>query len=100
MRPIKDILETMEYGPSPEANGDVKQWLDAHGRSFGHYINGRFVSPEGRETISVSNPANGDKLAEIIRGNEEDVDQAVKAARTAFAKWSKLSGHERAHGQR
>lgn len=96
MRPIKDILETMEYGPSPEANGDVKQWLDAHGRSFGHYINGRFVSPEGRETISVSNPANGDKLAEIIRGNEEDVDQAVKAARTAFAKWSKLSGHERA----
>ncbi|TGQ52284.1 aldehyde dehydrogenase family protein, partial [Mesorhizobium sp. M4B.F.Ca.ET.211.01.1.1] len=77
-------------------NDDVKQWLDAHGRSFGHYINGRFVSPDGRKTIAVSNPANGDKLAEIICGNEEDVDQAVKAARTAFGKWSKLSGHERA----
>ncbi len=96
MRPIKDILKTMEYGPSPEANGDVNLWLEQHGRSFGHYINGAFVKPEGRKTIAVANPANGDKLAEIICGNAEDVDQAVKAARAAFGKWSKLSGYERA----
>ncbi|MFK0685278.1 aldehyde dehydrogenase family protein [Ochrobactrum sp. BD67] len=96
MRPIKDILKTMEYGPSPEANGDVNLWLEQHGRSFGHYINGAFVKPEGRKAIAVANPANGDKLAEIICGNAEDVDQAVKAARAAFGKWSKLSGYERA----
>ncbi|WP_455296955.1 aldehyde dehydrogenase family protein [Brucella pituitosa] len=96
MRPIKDILKTMEYGPSPEANGDVNLWLEQHGRSFGHYINGAFVKPEGRKAISVANPANGDKLADIICGNADDVDQAVKAARTAFGKWSKLSGYERA----
>ena len=96
MRPIKDILKTMEYGPSPEANGDVNLWLEQHGRSFGHYINGAFVKPEGRKAIDVANPANGDKLAEIICGNAEDVDQAVKAARNAFGKWSKLSGYERA----
>src|SRR5690606_10961725 len=65
-------------------------------RSFGHYINGRFVSPEGRKTIAVSNRANGESLAEIVCGNEDDVDLAVKAARAAFGKWSKLSGHERA----
>lgn len=96
MRPIKDILKTMEYGPSPEANGDVNLWLEQHGRSFGHYINGAVVKPEGRKAISVANPANGDKLADIICGNADDVDQAVKAARTAFGKWSKLSGYERA----
>lgn len=96
MRPIKDVLKTMEYGPSPEANGDVTQWLTQHGRSFGHYINGAFVKPEGHKTIAVSNPANGDKLAEIALGTQDDVDQAVKAARAAFGKWSKLSGHERA----
>ena len=96
MRPIKDILKTMEYGPSPEANGDVNLWLEQHGRSFGHYINGTLVKPEGRKAISVANPANGDKLADIICGNADDVDQAVKAARTAFGKWSKLSGYERA----
>ncbi|WP_162693592.1 aldehyde dehydrogenase family protein [Brucella pituitosa] len=96
MRPIKDILKTMEYGPSPEANSDVNLWLEQHGRSFGHYINGAVVKPEGRKAISVANPANGDKLADIICGNADDVDQAVKAARTAFGKWSKLSGYERA----
>ncbi|WP_273793013.1 aldehyde dehydrogenase family protein [Brucella anthropi] len=96
MRPIKDILKTMEYGPSPEANGDVNLWLEQHGRSFGHYINGAFVKPEGRKAIAVANPASGDKLAEIICGNVDDVDQAVKAARAAFGKWSKLSGYERA----
>jgi len=96
MRPIKDILKTMEYGPSPEANGDVNLWLEQHGRSFGHYINGAFVKPEGRKAIAVANPANGDKLAEITCGNADDVDQAVKAARAAFGKWSKLSGYERA----
>ncbi|RRY07070.1 aldehyde dehydrogenase family protein [Brucella anthropi] len=86
----------MEYGPSPEANGDVNLWLEQHDRSFGHYINGTFVKPEGRKSIAVANPANGDKLAEITCGNAEDVDQAVNAARTAFGKWSKLSGYERA----
>lgn len=96
MRPIKDILKTMEYGPSPEANGDVNLWLEQHGRSFGHYINGAFVKPEGRKAIAVANPANGDKLAEITCGNADDVDQAVKAARAAFGKWSKLSSYERA----
>ncbi|ERI15881.1 aldehyde dehydrogenase family protein [Brucella intermedia] len=96
MRSIKDILKTMEYGPSPEANGDVNLWLEQHGRSFGHYINGAFVKPEGRKAIAVANPANGDKLAEITCGNADDVDQAVKAARAAFGKWSKLSGYERA----
>ncbi len=71
-------------------------WLEQHGRSFGHYINGTFVKPEGRKAIAVANPANGDKLAEITCGNAEDVDQAVKAARAAFGKWSKLSAYERA----
>ncbi len=52
--------------------------------------------PEGRKAIAVANPANGDKLAEIICGNVDDVDQAVKAARAAFGKWSKLSGYDRA----
>ncbi|SEC13981.1 aldehyde dehydrogenase (NAD+) [Nitratireductor aquibiodomus] len=96
MSSIKDILSTMEYGPSPEANGDVVAWLDAHGRSFGHFIDGRFVKPKGARQIVVSNPSDGSQLAEIACGTAEDVDAAVKAARAAFGKWSKLSGHERA----
>ncbi len=96
MSSIKDILNTMEYGPSPEANGDVVAWLDAHGRSFGHFIDGRFVKPKGARQIVVANPSDGSQLAEIACGTAEDVDAAVKAARAAFGKWSKLPGHERA----
>ncbi|EIM71753.1 aldehyde dehydrogenase [Nitratireductor aquibiodomus RA22] len=96
MSSIKDILSTMEYGPSPEANGDVVAWLDSHGRSFGHFIDGRFVKPKGARQIAVSNPSDGSQLAEIACGMAEDVDAAVKAARGAFGKWSKFSGHQRA----
>jgi len=96
MSSIKDILNTMEYGPSPEANGDVVAWLDAHGRSFGHFIDGRFVKPTGARQIVVATPSDGSQLAEIACGTAEDVDAAVKAARAAFGKWSKLPGHERA----
>ncbi len=96
MQPIKDILQTMEYGPSPEANGDVLEWLAKHKQTFGHYINGSFVQPMDRKRIRVINPANGDHLADVVCGNEDDVDLAVTAARAAFPKWSKLAGHERA----
>ncbi|MEQ9245864.1 MAG: aldehyde dehydrogenase family protein, partial [Nitratireductor sp.] len=41
-------------------------------------------------------PSDGSQLAEIAGGTAEDVDAAVKAARAAFGKWSKLPGHERA----
>ncbi|KAB2675903.1 hypothetical protein F9K85_13430, partial [Brucella tritici] len=51
MRPIKDILKTMEYGPSPEANGDVNLWLEQHGRSFGHYINGSNERTQGQKRM-------------------------------------------------
>lgn len=96
MRPIKEVLHSMEYGPSPEANGEVTLWLEEHRRSFGHFIGGRFVQPKSRRGIEVINPVNGERLADIACGNADDIDQAVKAARAAFGKWSKLPGHERA----
>ncbi|WP_323016792.1 aldehyde dehydrogenase family protein [Castellaniella sp.] len=95
MHPIKEILRTMEYGPSPESNAEVVQWLEQHGRRFGHFIGGRFVAPEDRTLIPVLNPATEEELATITSGSAEDVDQAVQAARTAFGAWSRLSGHER-----
>lgn len=96
MHPIKDILQTMEYGPSPESNTEVVRWLEQHDRCFGHFIGGRFVLPADRQRIPVLNPASGEELATITGGSAEDVDQAVQAAHAAFGPWSRLSGHERA----
>jgi len=95
MNQIQDILRTMEYGPAPEEDAHVRAWLKRHGGSFGHFIGGRFTRPETR-SFRVFNPATGEEIAEVAEGTEKDVDKAVKAATSAFAKWSALSGNERA----
>ncbi|MFC3206553.1 aldehyde dehydrogenase family protein [Aquamicrobium soli] len=96
MGQIRDILRTMDYGPAPESNTEVRHWLDAHGEGFGHFIDGKFTAVGGRETFDVINPANETVLGKVALGTAADVDAAVKAARAAFGKWSKLPGHERA----
>ncbi len=93
---VKEILDTMDYGPSPEANSHVTDWLKTHAEGFGHFINGSFVNPKATKRFDVSNPANGQKLASVAQGSAADIDAAVKAARKAFQPWSKLAGHDRA----
>lgn len=95
MPTIKDIMQTMEYGPAPEANGDVIAWLASHEAGIGHYINGRFTPPSG-DMIEVMNPATDAPLARIAKGDSAAVDAAVRAARAAFPKWAALPGHARA----
>jgi len=90
---ITEILATMDYGPAPEAAGEVMKWLRARG-SFGHFIAGVFTAPA--ETFEVRNPATGDLLAHAAQGSPVDVAAAVKAARAALPGWSRLAGHERA----
>jgi aldehyde dehydrogenase (NAD+) len=91
---VAEIFESMEYGPAPEAAGPAVEWLDSHGRIFGHFIGGAFAP--GREHFDSSNPATGQKLARIAQASPEEVGAAVEAARRAFPAWSGLSGHERA----
>lgn len=91
---IKDIMQTMDYGPAPEATTDVVAWLEARGRSFGHFINGSFTDAK-KADIAVENPANGEVLAHIPAAGEDEVNAAVAAAAKAFPAWSKLSGFER-----
>ena len=96
MPSVKDILDSMDYGTAPEGNAQVLEWLKAHEKGFGHFINGAFVKPSDGKRFAVSNPATGAILAQVAQGSNKDVDAAVKAARKAFGPWSKLSGHQRA----
>ncbi len=96
MASIRDIMDSMDYGPAPEANGEVVKWLKANAAGFGHFINGKFVVPKTTAWIDVLNPATDEVLGRVPQGSAADVDAAVKAARAAFATWSKLRGHERA----
>ena len=90
---IKDILRTMDYGPSPESSEHVGVWLEEHESGFGHFINGAFTKPGA--LFDVFNPATGERIARVSQGSAKDIDAAVAAARKAQAKWAALSGFER-----
>ena len=59
------------------------------------YIDGEWVNPINQETIDLVNPANEEVIGKINVGSDRDVDRAVKAARSAFNKFSKSSVSER-----
>jgi aldehyde dehydrogenase (NAD+) len=92
---VKEIFATMEYGPAPEGREQAVDWLERHGRSFGHFIGGRFQPPAAGEMFETINPADGKVLASVAQGGVDDVDRAVAAARAAQAGWSGLSPHAR-----
>ena len=95
MNEIKDILRTMEYGPAPEDDSIVNDWLARHKGRFGHFIDGKFTKP-GKDNFDVFNPSNNVKLASVANGTKADVDKAVAAATKAKSKWQALLGNERA----
>ncbi len=96
MPSVTEVLDTMDYGPAPEANGHVKEWLAAHAKGFGHFIGGEFLLSKAATLFDVHNPASGEVLAQVGQGTAKDIEQAVAAARKAFKSWSRLSGHQRA----
>ncbi len=91
---VKEIFETMDYGPAPESATEAMAWLECHGGRFGHHMDGAFTAPGA--TFATINPANGAVLAEVSQGMQADVDAAVAAARRAQGPWAALDGHARA----
>jgi len=60
------------------------------------FLDGQWVSAEGRESLTVVNPATEEQVASVPAGTEQDIDRAVVAARAAFSTWSLTSPAERA----
>lgn len=82
---IKEIFDTMEYGPAPESAAEALAWLVDQGSRFGHFINGEFTAPG--EGFDSKNPATGEVLATLTQATQADVDSAVEAARKAQGGW-------------
>jgi aldehyde dehydrogenase (NAD+) len=93
---IVEKFMTMEYGPAPEDPREALAWLDRHGRSFGHFINGGWHAPAAGTFFDTADPSTGEKLATVAQGSAADVDSAVKAARSALPAWQSLTPHARA----
>ncbi len=54
------------------------------------YINGKWVTPDTKDTLDVINPATEEAVATISLGNARDIDLAVSAARRAFGTYSQM----------
>jgi aldehyde dehydrogenase (NAD+) len=93
---IAEKFLTLEYGPAPEDPKDALLWLDRHQRRFGHFIDGEWRQPVEGALFDTTNPATGEKIAEVAQGSAADIDAAVQAARNAFPQWQALAAHARA----
>src|SRR5262245_57291968 len=93
---VAEIFETMEYGPAPESANLAQEWLDAHERRFGMFVDGVWTEPEESRLFDSVNPATGKPFARVTQATSAEVDAAVAAARRAQPGWARLPGHARA----
>src|SRR3954468_13690263 len=91
-RRTEDLAKVaFEYAPAPESTDHVK--IDPR---YGVFIGGKMVAGHSRKRFATINPANEQKLSEVVEADEVDVDRAVKAAARAFDGWSRLEPSRRA----
>lgn len=63
---------------------------------YKNFINGEFVASVSGETFENRSPANKNEVVGIFpRSNKEDVDKAVKAARSAYKDWRLVPAPQR-----
>lgn len=64
------------------------------------YIDGAWVEADDRETLPVTNPANGQLLGTVPRLGVAETRRAIEAAQAAFPAWRALTAKERANALR
>jgi len=63
-------------------------------KKVNHWINGKNVASD--DYFTTCNPATGEVLAEVASGGEQEIGQAVAAAKLVFPKWAGTPMKERA----
>ena len=94
MSKVTEVLESMDYGPAPEAANLAEEWLDAHDRKFGVFVGGAWHSC--KQDFKSFNPATAEPIATIAQSDAETINQAVKAAGKALGPWQAMGGTGRA----
>jgi 1-pyrroline dehydrogenase len=63
--------------------------------AYENFVGGQWVDAVEGGTMDVINPATGEKIAEVPRGTQADVDRAVEAAKKALPEWLDSTPGER-----
>jgi aldehyde dehydrogenase (NAD+) len=65
--------------------------------TFDHWIDGRVADPSSGDRFETTDPAVAKPISDVARGDSEDVDMAVSAARSAFREhWRQTTPADRA----
>ena len=95
MSKIIKNYKNIKYGSALEDNTEVLKWIKEINNPNKNYINGQWISSNTKKSIKVINPATKSKLFNLNISSKEDINKAVKAAKKAYPKWSKLSSFKR-----
>ncbi len=85
-----NLNKTWNYAAATESTNHIllKEKYDL-------FINGEFVKSNSKKYFDTINPATDEVIAKISEANKKDIDLAVKSAKIAFRRWSKLKAKER-----
>ena len=86
---LKDAFEKLNYEEALESEEEALEWIAKHKGKFGHFIGGAFSRP--KNLFKSTNPYNRKKVAEVSQGTKEDLNNAVRAAKSGFRQWQKVS---------
>lgn len=64
-------------------------------QQYQNYVNGNWQDAMSKEYSQVINPATEEVIGEVSKSNQQDVDQAVEAAKAAFESWNRTSIEQR-----
>ncbi len=93
---IREIFETMSYGPAPESPATAQAWLDAHAPHLGLFIDNDWRDPSGGEYFPSVNPANAQPLIEVAQAAERGCGRRRARRSRRLPAWSATPGHVRA----
>ncbi len=60
------------------------------------FINGEWVDADNGDTLAITNPANGEVIAEVAKCGAAETRRAIEAAEAAMIDWRQRSAKERA----
>ena len=88
-------FQNISYGPAPEDSKEVYEWIKRLNKPNKIFINNKFVKSSESKKLDILNPSNKNVIGKLTVSSKKDVNEAVKAAKKAFPKWSKLSSFNR-----
>ena len=95
MNKIIKNYKKIQYGPAPEDDKEVLNWIKNITNPNKNYINGKWTNSKSSKKIQVINPSNKKKLFKLAVSSKKDIDGAVNSASKAYLKWSRLTSFKR-----